>query len=286
MNRLITLLFFSLFLIACGSESTDNGGTSDNGNASTDKPPAENVKKDYSKVSEDEKKMAASNFLLPSPGEALTALGKLGNNVDWYKLGAFDENSSYSDKADRALNLGVRVADAFVAINAKDKGAFAKMSKAIFEISDDLDISDVLLKSKKRLNKLADSDKWKAMQFEMDNIHEEAQRKLEKNDKELVVLASIGGWLEGLNVASGHLKDNYNDDNSKLLCQGELLSYYKKEMNALSGATKSNAKVKAVVKAVSDLGAIVDGKEDVVIPQSEVQKMYDIGSAAISAITK
>src|SRR5204863_391088 len=65
----------------------------------------------------DDRKSVEDQYLVPSPGDALDALDHAGK-IDWNALASGlvqGAEKSYPNDRDKALNLGVAVADAFVA---------------------------------------------------------------------------------------------------------------------------------------------------------------------------
>ncbi|MEM7656422.1 MAG: hypothetical protein AAF399_09870 [Bacteroidota bacterium] len=235
-------------------------------------------------VSEADKQQAMSNYLVPSPGEILSALDKL-DRVSWNELASYNQNGSYDNKYARSLNLGVRVADSFVAINAEDAENFGYMSSLVFELGEDLGIKRVLTEKREDLNELARRGAWSDMRAELDNIQGEIQGQIEAiGEEDLVVLAGIGGWLEGLRVVSAHLKDNYSEDHSELLNQGSLIQYYTDELGKLGSDASAHPLVKSISDGLGEIQAVIPVGETNKVAMEHVQTLNQVSTRIIEAI--
>lgn len=281
MQRLFLIVFLCL-LWSCASEGQSQSGQNQaQQTLKADKE--EGPEKDYA-ISEADKQQAASNYLVPSPGEILSALNKL-DRVDWTQLASFNQKANYENKYARSLNLGVRVADAFVAINAEDSESFGEMSSIIFDLGQKLGIGRVLTEKRADLDELAGRGAWSDMRAELDNVQSEIQSEVEAlGESDLVVLASLGGWLEGLRVVSGHLKDNYSEDNSELLNQGGLIGYYAGELDALGSDATTNPLVGAVKDGLLSIQTALPEGEAAKVSQESVQKVNDVSSQLVTLI--
>lgn len=284
MQRLF-LIVFLCFLWSCGTEGQSQTEKSQALETLDKENTEDGIEKDYS-VSEADRQQAASNYLIPSPGEVLSALNKL-DRVDWTQLASFNQQANYENKYARSLNLGIRVADAFVAINAEDSENFGEMSSIIFDLRQKLGIGRVITEKRADLDELAGRGAWSDMRAELDNVQSEIQEEVEAlGESDLVILASLGGWLEGLRVVSGHLKDNYSEDNSELLNQGGLIYYYMEQLNAVSEDASTNALVSAVKTGLKDIQAALPEGEAAKVSQENIRMINDLSNQLVTLIEK
>jgi hypothetical protein len=286
--RKISFFVFALVLLvyACGenSKTPNNQGdiptdTINLGNKGA--PDGKDVQ-----ITDADKEMALSdsNYLVPSPGEVLDALNRL-ESIEWSTIMDYNEQTNYSDKASRALNLGIRIADSFVAINDKDKDNFGKMSAAIFELGDALNVGSILTDKRDDLEELAGKGEWNKMGVSINGIHNDIQMAIEDaGEDDLVSLASVGGWIEGLRIVSSHLVTNYSADNAGLLNQADLIKYYQRKI----ALVKNDSKVVKEVKVGLDKIVTILEKtnSDKALSQADVKTLQTISQGLIDAITQ
>ena len=285
MHRLVLMASFFL-LIACGTETQSQSDSGVNDVKALTQTDDESDPKKEMTISEADKQQAMSNYLVPSPGEILSALDKL-DRVEWSQLASYNSSGSYANKYARSLNLGVRIADSFVAINAEDAENFGTMSGLVFDLGRELGISRVLTEKREDLEELASRGSWPEMRAELDNIQGEIKAEVEAlGEDDLMVLAGIGGWLEGLRVVSAHLKDNYSEDKSELLNQGHLIQYYTDEIAKLGSDANSNPVVKAVSEGLSQIQVVIPANEANKVALEHVRTLHQVSERLIQTIEK
>jgi soluble cytochrome b562 len=285
--RKISFFVFALVLLvyACGesSKTPNNQGDipTDINLGNKGAPDGKDVQ-----ITDADKEMALSdsNYLVPSPGEVLDALNRL-EDIEWSTIMDYNEQTNYSDKASRALNLGIRIADSFVAINDKDKDNFGKMSAAIFELGDALNVGSILTDKRDDLEELSGKGEWNKMGVSINGIHNDIQMAIEDaGEDDLVSLASIGGWIEGLRIVSSHIATNYSADNAGLLNQVDLIKYYQRKIALVKNDSKV---VKEVKEGLDKIVTILEKtNSDKALSQGDVKTLQTISQGLIDAITQ
>src|SRR5947207_9528351 len=102
-----------------------------------------------------------------------------------------------------ALNLGILIADGYIAVEAKDAQAVKNVGKDIMTLAKPLSVKDKIIERGKKLEDLADTGQWDVLKEELEATQNEAKAALEANaDKDLIVLVTIGGWARGTEVIS------------------------------------------------------------------------------------
>lgn len=263
--RYLILILISLFTIACGS-----GG---------EKAPDTSDKKERLDLSLDP---SLGNVILPSPGEIFTALDNL-DKVNWAKLSNYSTRSDYSTRYAQALNLGIRIADGFVAVNEESQVQCYKMNGVIEQLATQLGFGEYMKMYKDSLTIPIATGQWKKARTSLDNLHFAVQDKISlKGEKDIVVLGGIGGWLEGLYVVSGHLNNNFKKENCDLLNQGRLLKQYRDDLSSLN---LSDPLVEEVSKGLAQIQDII-GTEDTAdkIGFEQVTQLHTISKALTAKI--
>ena len=234
--------------------------------------------------------MKSDNYILPPPEEVFMALRGV-STVDFSKLCTAIAKDPLSSKAKftsdgaKAANLGMRVADAFVAVQAKDANALRRASDVIEILSLELS-ADLSLKNKIAVaNKLAEENKWPELRTILESVRVDVLDEMKANkDKDSVTLATVGGWLRGLNVATIALLENYEPDATKLLRQPQLVAYLKTQLEALGPKSKNLPFVRTIIgqmDAMGKLTAIPDGRT---LSKDDLKKLNQISTELVAAI--
>jgi len=248
-----------MLCIACAQTPEQNqSNASENEPTSAQKSQqAENVQK-VAQLSLEEMSAAKDQYLVPSPGEILSSLDKL-DRVAWGQLASYDTKADYDDKYLRAMNLGVRVADAFMAVNSRDASKFGEMSTIVFDLAREIGLGDVLEGKRGDLDNLAAEGRWEELKAALDNVQNDVRQEVKAmGEDELIVLASIGGWMEGLRVVSAHLKDHYAVDKAELLGQARLIDYFLSEIDEMPEEIKSHPVIAEAKKSLNQLAPVLN----------------------------
>ena len=237
-------------------------------------------------LSEEEKAMFKKNVVVPLPSEIIMAMDNI-TQVNWKNAVSFNYSAGYEENYKIALNLGVKVADGFIAIQAKDKRNIGEM----FDVSRTLagnfgaERSQVF-KSKEQIQELLSNNNWNELRHVLDKLQVSVKKDMRKYHPDFVTLSSIGGWLEGLNVVSKGLLQNYNEDNSTILYQPKLIDHFIAILAKLEDMNKNNSEVKLIIEkmpVIRDLCAVGYGNP---IPEENVRELEKISNDLLIAIEK
>lgn len=230
-------------------------------------------------LSADELQKAKQHYLVPSPGEILSSLDKL-DRVAWNQLASYNTKADYDDKYARALNLGVRAADAFMAVNSQDAPRFGEMSTIVFDLAREIGLGDVLEGKRSDLDNLAAEGKWEELKAALDNVQNDVQNEVEAmGEDELVVLASAGGWMEGIRAVSAHLKDNYSDEHAELMRQGRLIRYYLGKFEEMPADVLSHPLLSSTQETLAQIAPLLETESG--ITQQDIAQVHALTSALV-----
>ena len=234
--------------------------------------------------------MKSDNYILPPPEEVFMALRGV-TTVDFGKICAAiakdpaTSRSKFNNDAAKAANLGMRVADAFVAVQAKDASALRRASDVIEILSLELS-ADLSLKNKIAVaNKLADEGKWNELRTILESVRVDVLDEMKANkDKDSVTLATVGGWLRALNIATTALCTDYTPDATKILRQPQLVAYLKSRMDALGPKAKATPFVQKILGQMDTIAKLTDIPEGTTMSNDDVQKLHQISDDLVAAI--
>ena len=234
--------------------------------------------------------MKTDNYILPPPEEVFMALRGV-STIDFARLCAMiakdpsTSKSRFTSDGAKAANLGLRVADAFVAVQAKDANALRRASDVIEILSLELS-ADLSLKNKIAVaNKLADEGKWTELRTILESVRVDVLDEMKANkDKDSVTLATVGGWLRGLNIATTALSENFEPDATKLLRQPQLVAYLKKQLEGLGPKSKDLPFVKKIVSQMDVVAKLTDIPDGSTLSMDDLKKLNQISNELVAAV--
>lgn len=237
-------------------------------------------------LTEFEKAQFRKNIIVPSPADLFLALDKIGN-VNWNDAATYNTRYDYDNNYLRALNLGVRGAEGFVAMQATDKENLGKMIRIIIRLAEELGASDQILSKRRKMEGLAQQEKWQELRMELDSVRDDVWTELKnKGDTDIALLLSLGGWIDGLRATSKVLKDNYNPENSSILYQPTIVGYFEDQLKALSSRAKRESVVEKIALKIPEIMKQIHVDYDKPIPEENIKRLYMISTELVWAIER
>jgi hypothetical protein len=192
------------------------------------------------KPAEMESVLVLDEVSMPTPGEFFAAINKV-ERPNWSQLGRKAGPLATTNRAQASLNLGTRVADGFIAVEAQDGQQVKNIGKDIIDLAKGLGVSQSILTRGNSIGDFAENNDWSALKEELDATENEVKHQMaEQKDNELVSLVTIGAWLRGVQVASTVVAANYKPESAKLLRQPAIVETLVARVDALPERLKKN----------------------------------------------
>ena len=221
------------------------------------------------------KAVKSDTLTIPTPGELFAALTKPGK-PNWPGQYRGPIPTTYSNRAQIALNLGGLIADGFIAIEAQDSQQVKNIGTDIVKLAKALGVSENVLSRGKSINEFAENNQWDALQEELEATQNEVKSSMQSNrDQDLVILVSLGGWIRGTQVVSGSIMQNYNEGSAKVLRQPALVSYIQAKVKDVSPELQKEPLVKAVSEQLSEIQKLVTFPNGGTPSAEEVRKLNE-----------
>lgn len=220
---------------------------------------------------------ASSDTLsVPSPGELLAALSKLGK-LDWAAKFRAPMATNDPSRSKMALNLGGLIADGYIAVEAEDTQQVKNLGKDILALGKSLGVSKEILDRGKSLTEFADNKQWDVLKEELEATQNEVKDALEHNkDQDLVSLVTLGGWLRGTEVLSGWIGEHYTEAGAKLLRQPGIVRFLGSKLDALPEKLRGENSVKKTQGKMKEIEAAVSFPTDSAPTQDAVNKLHQL----------
>lgn len=222
---------------------------------------------------------------IPNPGEIFAAFGKLGK-PDWTVHFHRQPPAPRTTRALIALNLGVRIADGFLAAEAQDRQQVKNVSREIRLLAKSLGLEQEFLVRSNSIADFADNRRWDALDEEIEAVQAELAAAMEgRRDSELVMLMSLGCWLRSLDIASAQLAVNYTPEAATMLRVPAVAEFFSTRMDMLPGKirtlpslTEIRRRLPALATALTPTGTLPPSRE-------VVSAMHHLTTALITLIT-
>jgi hypothetical protein len=193
-------------------------------------------------------------FSIPTPGELMAAVNKLGK-PDWAAaIRAPITVSSFTSRPQMALNIGGLIADGFLAVEAEDAQQVKNIGKDIIALAKPLGVQQEILNRGKSLTDFAERGQWDTLKEELEATQNEVKTALTENkDSDLIVLVTLGGWIRAIDAMSDYIGKHYSADGARLLRQPAVAQFLTARLESLPEKVRDDF---AVRKAKSGLGQI------------------------------
>lgn len=181
---------------------------------------------------------------IPTPGELMAALNKQGK-PDWPGQYRPPISTSYSSRAQMALNLGGLIADGYIAVQAEDAQQVKNIGKDIIALAKPLGVQQDIINRGKSLTEFAENGKWDVLKEELDATQNEVKAAMAENkDQSLITLVTVGGWIRGTEVVSNYIANHYSEGAAKLLRQPAIVRFLYEQLDALPEKVRDDPAVK------------------------------------------
>lgn len=221
------------------------------------------------------KAVRTDSVTVPTPGELFAALGKAGK-INWSDQYRGPIPTTYSDRAQIALNLGGLVADGFIAVEAKDGQQVKNIGSDIIKLGKALGVSEQLLGRGNSINEFAEHNEWDTLQEELEATQNEVKSSMQSHaDQDLVILVTLGGWIRGTQVVTGAILKNYSESAARVLRQPALVRFMQSKVNQISPELRQEPLVKDVSEQLNAIEKLVSFPEDQVPTVEDVRKIND-----------
>ena len=221
---------------------------------------------------------------VPTPGELFAALGKTGK-TNWAGQYRGPMPSTYSNRAQIALNLGGLIADGFIAVEAKDSQQVKNIGSDIIKLAKALGVSEKLLGRGNSINEFAQNSEWDTLQEELEATQNEVKSSMQSHaDQDLVVLVTLGGWIRGTQVVTSAIIKNYDERGAKLLRQPALVHFMQSKINEISPELRGQPLVKDVSDQLGEIEKLVSFPANKAPTVEDVQKINKTVSKTMTEI--
>ncbi len=222
---------------------------------------------------------------VPTPAELMAALNKVAK-PNWQSRYRTPIPTSYSSRAQIALNLGGLVADGYIAIEAEDAQQVKNTGKDIIALAKCLAVSESVIARGNSIFDFAERNEWNTLKEELEATQNEVKLSLEaQHDDGLVSLITLGAWVRGTEIVSGWIADNYTPQAAKLLRQPEIVALMRSKLENLPPKSKEDPLVTDLIAQLPQLQALVSFSSDKTPSVNDVKEIKEVSSLLMKRIS-
>ena len=190
----------------------------------------------------------------PTPAEFFDAIDKV-SRPDWAAFYRDPGPTTFPTRPQTAFNLGVLVADGYIAVEAQDGQQVKNTGKDIVALARALGVGENVLARGKSISDFADKNDWFALREELEATTNEVRRAMiDQRDEALASLILAGAWLRSLQVGSRAAELSGETSGAALLGQKELVEYLHEQLQELPEKARSGPVVTRVGETLAVVG--------------------------------
>jgi hypothetical protein len=225
-------------------------------------------------------------FSVPTPGELMAALNKLGK-PDWSGEIRPPISRNFSSREQMALNLGGLIADGYIAVEAEDAQQVKNIGADIMALAKPLSVQQDIINRGKSLTDFAEHGDWNTLKEEFDATQNEVKAAMAKNkDQDLVTLVTLGAWIRGTEVITDYLTKNYTPAGAKLLRQPAIVQFLSDQLMTLPKGIRDEPSVRTVRGRLVEIETAVSFPKDQPPTADAVKALNTITADLINEIAK
>jgi len=205
------------------------------------------------------------NVIVPVPSEIFGVLDKLGS-PNWHEVLRPTRATPSGDRAQVALELGVVIAEGFIAVEAQEGEEVKKIGRSVLNLSAAVGVRKSVTARSNAIIEAADKKDWETVRNELDRaLQDVKEAMIELHDEQLAQLVSLGGWLRGL------------------LHQPALLDFFQRRLDGLEPRLQKDALVANIQKKLTGLKPLMSGSGADVTAKT-VEQVHEITKELVKQI--
>ena len=255
---ILTLITICLFIFSCSSD---------------DKKVDEKVQKSINedeKLTNDFNKAKQIFYALPSPIETAMLIKRANTQFDETILNPTENVSNYNTSKNKALNLGIYGADLSYASLFEQTQISIKYLSTTKTIADELGLMNIVDKniSDRLENNVNNRDSCMGI---ISEIFTNSNAALKENGRpEIATMIIVGGWIEGLYIATKLTKKTQN--NNELI---DRIVDQKISLNILISLLNEYKDNKSILSILNDMNILKSVYDEIQIVSSKIEPITD-----------
>lgn len=226
-----------------------------------------------------------NQFTTPSIRKVFAQLETLGS-LPYEKLRRPIPKATGSDRSLVALSLGVLIGDGFLSVQTEKVSDLEDTGRAVLKHAKVLGAGARVTEHAKSLLENSALGDWKTLRDDLAGTQKDVENDMVLlRDMEMAHLISLGGWLRGLQIASGTASDAFSPERAGLLARTDLLEYFGAMLAELNPTLQKRPWMKPLRDGIEELRVLIDMPEGKPFAQEQVKNIYTRSTALVNLVT-
>ena len=226
------------------------------------------------------------NFILPKPSELFYTMNKIQKH-NWKNLATVNRKTNYSSDIQLALNFGARSADGLVLLYANERKNSGEVITTLNDLAKQLDLDKIMSVHLKEIDSYARKGENEKIRIRLDKIQASLEKALiDRGDNDLSVFLNLGGWLEGMYLASSGINRNYKSASAELLRHAEIVDVFISSIDGMNTNTRNHPVVKTIRSALPEIRKLMDVPGGKSISPESISKLLSISKKLKNSVEK
>ncbi len=214
--------------------------------------------------------ITVENLSIPTPGEFFAAINKI-DRPNWSQLDRPGPLAATTSRARLSLNVGTRVADGFIAVEAQDGQQVKNTGKDIIDLARGLGVSETIIARGNSIGDFAENNEWSALKEELEATENEVKLQMAaQKDEPLIILVTIGAWVRGMQAASEVISTNYSPLAAELLRQPAIVDHLSQRLEELPARMRQEKLIEDLQTGIQSIGKTTDLPPDQTLTEQDV----------------
>ncbi len=183
-----------------------------------------------------------------------------------------------------SFDLGADVADALIAVKAKNKDALLNITRELVNFAEVLNVSEEFLRLSDSLKIMLDKNDWMMIEQKIEDYEDDVTSELYNLENfDSVILIQFGGWVRGLQNASFLIMNSYDPDFTTILGNKSVVNALLHDLPNISDEKLLEEPFyqKAVLN-VSKIKDIIYSSEDQIYSKIQVQELNKLSTEIVN----
>jgi hypothetical protein len=227
-----------------------------------------------------------NQFTTPSIRKIFGQMEALGS-LPYDKLKRPVPKNTATDRALVALSLGVLIGDGFLSVQTEKVSDLEDTGRSVLKHAKVLGAGARVTEHAKSLLENSALGDWKTLREDLAGTQKDVESDMVLlRDMEMAHLISLGGWLRGLQIASGTASDPFSPERAGLLARTDLLEYFSAMLAELNPTLQKKPYLKTLRTGLEEIRVLIDMPEGKPFEPAQVKSIYEKSSALVTLITK
>ena len=226
-----------------------------------------------------------NQFTTPSIRKIFGQLEALGT-LPYEKLKRPIPKSIASDRSLVALSLGVLIGDGFLSVQTEKVSDLEDTGRAVLKHAKVLGAGARVTEHAKSLLENSALSDWKTLRDDLAGTQKDVEGDMVLlRDMEMAHLISLGGWVRGLQIASGTAADAFSPERAGLLARTDLIEYFTAMLAELNPTLQKRAWMKPLRDGLEEIRVIIDMPAGKPFEPAQAKSIFDKSTALVNLIT-